>query len=68
MSEDQLLTSNQWAKLGDIKILDPDGWRTNVIFGQEFQPCNFHTTKITESEFTARCTISTTMRPGRKKS
>ena len=57
----KLKTSMEWCKQKEITILDPDGWRTNNIFNEQFKPCDFYKTKISEYEFFKRKIISTCM-------
>ena len=61
INEDEpvLKTSEEWAKQEGVKIHDPDGWRTNNIYGEIFEPCDFYTTKITSHEFFRRKLLST---------
>jgi hypothetical protein len=54
-----LKTSKEWAEQEDTIILDPDGWRTNNIYGERFKPCDFDTTPITSHEFFRRKILST---------
>ena len=63
---EELHTSAEWCRLQDAEILDYDGWGTNDIYGEIFEPCNFHETLITKHEFTKRlllCTIFLKVEP-----
>lgn len=59
-----LQTSRQWMNQFDHQILDPDGWRTNSIYGETFEPCDFEATPITKHEYFRRKIISTCMITG----
>lgn len=52
-------TSKEWEEILNDKILDPDGWRTDIIYEEKFEPCNFYETYITKHEYLQRKSIST---------
>ena len=58
-STKQQRTSREWLNLSDEFIMDIDGWRTNVINGEQFAPCNFEETLISEYEFNTRLMLCT---------
>ena len=58
-NETILKTSDEWSELTGSTIMDPDGWRTNDIYGEVFESCDFYTTPITEYEFNARKSMCT---------
>lgn len=59
MMNKELKTSKEWQDSFEDTILDPDGWRTNNIYGEIFKPCDFNITLITKHEYLRRKTMST---------
>jgi len=54
-----LRTSDKWTKIENVNVLSCVGWRTDDIYGEEFKPCNFYFTPITNHEFFKRNLLST---------
>jgi len=54
MTEEILKTSEEWQKLSDTLVLDPDGWDRHGDFNY-----SWYEELITEKEFNSRMMVST---------